>query len=114
MDKILLVFFMLLTGCTTTKIVEYDSQNSKYSIEVRLGDYIQLTTKNGVQHSLKVSSVSETVIKGDQKSFNIDEIEAIEKTELTTGGAVAAAGAGVVLGVILSALTTAFFMLIIL
>lgn len=113
MLRILLFLSLLLTGCTTTKTVELDLPYDQDSIDIQAGDWIELTTKNGDQYTIRVTSVTESVIESDQQSFYIEEIEKVEKTELTPGGKVAAGTAGFVLGYALSALTTMLIMAII-
>lgn len=105
MVRYLLVFILFLTGCAITKTVELDLPNNNDSIEIQPGDFIELTTKKGEKHSIKVTSITERVIKSDQKSFTIEEIEKIERKELTVAGKGSAFIAGVVAG-------TALFLLV--
>ena len=108
----LIICFLFLTGCATTRTVELDLSNSTAPVQIQAGDYIEITTRNGDKHQIKVSSVTESIIESEEESFNIEEIEKIGKSELTPGGAVAAAGAGVAFGAALSAITAAFMMAI--
>lgn len=107
MVRYLLVFILFLSGCAITKTVELELPNNNDSIQIRPGDFIELTTKKGEKHSIKVTSINESIIKSDLKSFNIEEIEKIERKELTVAGKGSAFVAGVVAGTVLFLLVDA-------
>jgi hypothetical protein len=79
--------------------VELDVSDDMDAVGIQPGNKVKLTTRTGEEHFITVSSVTKCVIEGDGMSFNIEDIENIEKSELTGVGKAGVFSAAFVLGV---------------
>ena len=95
---ILMLVFFTLVACTTMQPMEEDLSKEEIFNSIEPGDEINLMTKTGDQHSITVSVVTEDIIIGGGKQFNIEDIERIEIKKITaagkTGAVVVGAGVG--------------------
>ena len=83
---ILILVFFTLVACTTMQPLEEGLSKEEIFNSIEPGDEINLVTKTGDQHSITVSVVTEDIIIGGGKQFNIEDIERIEINKITAAG----------------------------
>ena len=74
------------------------------------GDEINLVTKTGDQHLITVSVVTEYIIIGGGKQFNIEDIEQIEIKKITAAGETGAVVIGAGVAYLMYVIIGAFFL----
>jgi len=107
-------FFVIITfvsGCSSTRPLPDNA--GKPGEDIKIGDSLQITTKEGKELKLKVEDVTEDQIYGQGQTVQLDEILKIEKREFngmkTTGLCLGLTVGGVILlGVLLAGLSGAF------
>jgi uncharacterized OB-fold protein len=84
---ICLCLAVLVVGCTSTKVVPSPSSPSPTSVasQVKIGDKVKVTRKDGGVVSFKVDHVSQTGLSGDGQSVIFRHIEQISITQIDTG-----------------------------
>jgi len=83
---ILMLGFFTLVACTTMQPLEENLSKEEIFNSIEPGDEINLVTKTGNQHSITVSIVTEDIIIGGGKQFNIEDIGRIEIKKITAAG----------------------------
>jgi hypothetical protein len=100
------LMFLLASGCTTMQPLKEDMSREEIVNAIKPGDEVNIVTKSGDQHLIKVSSITEDNISGEKNEFEFEDIEKIELKKPTTAGKVAgytaAAGIGYGVGVVIS------------
>jgi len=83
---ILMLVFFTLVACTTMQPLEENLSKEEIFNSIEPGDEINLVTKTGNQHSITVSIVTEDIIIGGGKQFNIEDIGRIEIKKISAAG----------------------------
>jgi len=102
----LLIISIFLSGCTSLKPLETNSKTLHDNIRsgelIEEGDRVRLITKDGSSHVLKVTALSEHVLKGELEGtgspieIQIDDIVVVEEERISAGKTTLAVGGGIV------------------
>jgi len=110
---ILMLALFTLVACTTMQPLEEDLSNEEIFDSIEPGDEINLVTKTGDQHSITVSVVTEDIIIGGGKQFNIEDIERIEIKKITAAGKTGVVVGGVAVGYLMYVIYSAILLAIV-
>jgi len=110
---ILMLGFFTLVACTTMQPLEENLSKEEIFNSIEPGDEINLVTKTGNQHSITVSIVTEDIIIGGGKQFNIEDIGRIEIKKISAAGKVGVVVGGVGLGYLMIVIYSAILLAIV-
>lgn len=110
------VMTIVSTGCTTVRQVEVNPDRTNQSIfvsprEVSSGDYLTVTTKDGVATGLRVVSYTPTELVGEVGSgrervtIRTENIKTMERREFDGGKSLAAVAGYILFSAAIAALT---------
>ena len=102
---IIILMFLIASGCTTLKTVELEPQQLHEQIStgniIQVGDKVQVVTSDGMRHKFKVKAITENRIVGKDIDIPIMDIVALEiripddeKTSLLVAGGITVAIVG--------------------
>ena len=81
---VLILCMSLVSGCTTLKPVNLAEPQSIRS-QIKPGDELQLTTRDGKVRELRLNEMTEKQLVGENEKLNISDITEIERREISTG-----------------------------
>jgi len=92
----------LVQGCTSMQPLEQLDHREKVVEQINLGDVINITTKGGDKHRIKVTSVTRSTITGDNKEFALADVSQIEVPKANPIKSTIAVIGGILLAMLIS------------